>query len=72
MKNKPRIRVARKEHRCTERSYHTIKKGDRYLYVACPPWHEMNRGKKWWIIKACQRCAEEFGLHTSDTRKQLQ
>lgn len=63
------IRIARKEHQCTERSYHTIRPGDRYLYAACPPWHDINRSKKWWIIKACLRCAEEFGLHNSDTRR---
>ena len=64
-----KIRVARKEHQCTERNYHKINAGDRYLYAACPPWHEMARGKKWWIIKACLRCANEFGLHTSETRQ---
>lgn len=67
------IRVARKEHQCTERSCHKIMPGDRYVYAACPPWHEFARGngKKWWIIKACLRCADEFGLHTSDTRKAI-
>lgn len=68
----PTIRTAKKEHQCTELSYHTIKPGDRYLYAACPPWHEMNRGGKWWIIRACLRCADEFGLHTSDTRKAVE
>lgn len=73
------IRVARKDHTCTENSYHTIRKGDRYLYAACAPEHEMNRsrksdpgGKRWWVIKACLRCADTYGLHTSDTRKQLE
>ena len=66
------ICTARKQYACSERSYHTIQKGDLYLYGACPPWHEANDGNKWWIIRACLRCAEENGLHTSDTRKQLE
>lgn len=65
------IRRCRKEIRCSERSYHTIRAGDLYLYGACPPEHEANSGRKWWIFKACLRCADEFGLHNSDTRKQL-
>lgn len=67
-----RIRTARKAHQCTERSYHTIRPGDRYLYAACPPWHEFARSKRWWIIKACLRCAAEFGLHTSETRAEVE
>lgn len=65
------IRVARKEHRCTEMSYHTIRPGDQYLYAAAAPWHDMNQSKRWWVIRACLRCANEFGLHTSETRKQI-
>lgn len=65
------IRTARKEHQCTERNYHLIKPGDRYLYAVGTPWADWNSSGKWWIIKACLRCAEEFGLHTSDTRKQM-
>jgi hypothetical protein len=64
-----KIRTARKDHQCTERSYHTIKAGTQYLYCQAPPWHEMNRGKKWWVIRACLRCASEFGLHTNETRE---
>lgn len=63
------IRRAAKDHQCTERSYHTITKGDQYLYAVCPPEHEMNRGKKWQVIKACLRCVKEFGMHTNETRK---
>lgn len=72
MRGDYKIRRAKKAHACTEQSYHTIKPGDLYLSASCPPEHEMNRGKKWWIIKACLRCASEFGLHTSDTRAQLE
>lgn len=71
MTEPPKIHIARKAHQCTERSYHTIKPGDRYLYSACPPWHEMNRGKKWWVIRACLRCAKEFGMHTNETKAAL-
>jgi hypothetical protein len=67
-----RLLRARKEHTCTERSYHTIKPGDLHLYVAAPPWHDMNSSRKWWVIRACLRCADEFGLHTSDTRAQAE
>lgn len=67
-----RIRRARKEHRCTERNYHAIKPGDRYLYVAGPPWADWNSSNKWWVIKACLWCADHYGMHTSDTRKQLE
>jgi hypothetical protein len=68
----PTIRTARKEHRCTEQSYHAIRPGDRYLYAACPPWHDVNRSGMWWVVKACLRCANEYGLHTADTRKRLE
>ena len=68
---------ARKEYRCTERNYHTIAKGSLHLYAAMPPWHEMNRsrksdpgGRRWWVIRVCLRCANEFGMHTSETRQQ--
>jgi hypothetical protein len=67
-----KIRRAAKEHQCTERSYHTIAKGDRYLHAEEPPWQEMNQSGKWWVIRACLRCANEFGLHNSDTLKQLE
>ena len=66
------IRTARKDRQCTEQSYHTIRKGDRYLYGAGPPWADWNYSGKWWVVSACLRCAEQFGLHTSDTRKQLE
>lgn len=62
------IRVARKSHQCSERSYHAIKPGDHYLFVCAPPWHDMNSSKKWWIIRACLRCAKEFGLLDSELR----
>jgi hypothetical protein len=67
-----KIRRAVKEHRCTERNYHTIKVGDLYLNAVCPPWSDVNNGKKWWVIKACLRCAKEFGMLCSETRKQLE
>lgn len=66
------IRRARKEHQCTERNYHLIRQGDLYLYAAMPPWHEFSRGKKWEYIRACLRCADEYGMHTSDTRKVIE
>lgn len=72
MRGQYRLRKARKEHRCTERSYHTIRVGDVYLCGDCPPEHEANMGRKWWIIRACLRCANEYGMHNSDTRKQLE
>lgn len=71
MPSATRIRRARKVHQCTERSYHAIRPGDLYLYAECPPWHDMGDGRKWWYIRACLRCSDEFGLHTSETRKQL-
>lgn len=67
-----RLRVAKKSHQCTERSYHTIKPGDLYVHVTMSPWHEMARSKKWQTIKACLRCADEFGIHNSDTRAALE
>lgn len=66
------IRRARRKYWCTETGYHIIHPGDLYLCAECPPEHESNRGRKWWTIKACLKCAEEFGLHTSETRKQLE
>jgi len=50
-------------------NYHTIRKGDRYLYAAGPPEADWNSSGKWYVIAACLSCAREFGLHTSDTRK---
>lgn len=73
MRGHYKIRRAAKEHRCTEASWHTIRKGDLYLSGAMPPEHEMSRtGKKWWLMKACVRCAKEYGLLCSDTREQLE
>lgn len=66
------IRTARRDRQCSEHSYHTIKKGDRYLYAAMPPWHEFNDWNKWMVIAACLRCADHYGLHTSETMKQLE
>ncbi len=66
------IRKTRKQHQCSEQSYHTIKPGDLYLSAVAPPWHDMNTSGKWWVIKACLRCADHSGLHTSDTRKKLE
>ncbi len=66
-----RLVRARKEYRCSEHSYHAIKPGDQYLYAAGPPWADWNTSGKWWVIRACLRCANEYSLHTSDTRAQL-
>jgi hypothetical protein len=66
--NATKIRKARKEHRCTEKSYHTIKAGDLYLSCVMVPWHDMNQSGKYQTIRACLRCANEFGMHTSETR----
>lgn len=65
------IRTARREFQCSHRSYHLIRKGDLYLYSACPPEHEVNSSKKWWIIRSCLRCADHYGLHSSATLAQL-
>jgi hypothetical protein len=72
------LRRAAKEHRCTEQTYHTIKPGDLYIRGDMPPEHEMNRsrktdpgGRRWYTMRACLRCANEFALHTSDTRAAL-
>jgi hypothetical protein len=67
-----KIVKARKQHICTETSWHNIEVGDRYLYCSLPPWKEPNTGEKFWVMKACLRCAEEYALHNSETRKQLQ
>ncbi len=66
-----KLRIARKSHQCTERSYHLIQKGEQYLNIVMTPWYDMNPTDRYCVIKACLRCAEEFGLHNSDTRKQL-
>jgi hypothetical protein len=71
MKEIREIRTARKKYTCTEASWHIIKSGEKYLYASCPPWHDANSTKKWWIIRACLVCADKYGLHNSETRKQL-
>lgn len=63
-----KIVKARKPHQCSERSYHTIAAGDLYLRCVMTPWHDCNSSRKFIMIKACLRCADEFGLHTSETR----
>ena len=65
------LRKANKDHVCTERSYHTIRKGDVYFYFPVTPWHEFNETGKYQDIKACIRCAKEYGMMNSDERKQL-
>jgi hypothetical protein len=65
------IRRARKDTQCTEWSYHTIKKGEPYLYACMPPWHEMNQSGKYSVIKACLRCAKEYNMHTKETREKV-
>lgn len=42
------------------------------MSAACPPEHDGNSSGKWWTIRACLRCAEKYGMHNSDTRKQLE
>lgn len=74
------IQRARKEYKCVDCEWHRIKVGDLYLYSAMPPWHEMHGARKksdplyrkWRIERSCIRCAKEFGLLCSDTRKQLE
>lgn len=66
------IRRARKEYRCTERSYHTIKPGDQYLYAAAAPWHDVNTTRKWWVIRACLWCANHYAMHTQETRQLIE
>lgn len=65
------IRTARKDRQCSEHGYHTIKKGDRYLYAAGPPWAVWNSTGRWYVIAACLRCAKVYGLHTNETLKQV-
>ncbi len=72
MRGGTRLRRAVKQHQCTERTYHTIRPGEIYLSSDMPPGHEFNRGKKWVIIKACLRCANEFGMLTHQNRIELQ
>ena len=67
-----KIRKCRKECNCTEHSWHLISKGDYYLNCVATPWHDMNDSGKYQEIKACLRCAREYGLLGSDTRKQLE
>lgn len=66
-----KIRKASKDRQCTEHSYHTIRRGDYYLYCAGPPWADWNTSRKWQVIACCLRCANQYGFHTSDTRKQM-
>jgi len=67
-----KVVVSRKDRVCSEHSYHRIQKGDRYLLMVMAPWHEMSDGKKWLRRTVCLRCAEEYGMHTNETRKQLE
>lgn len=66
------LRTARRQYQCTERSYHTIKIGDVYLFGCMTPCQKMARGKKFGHIRACVRCAKEFGMLDSDMRKLLE
>ena len=72
MKTVYEIRRARKTYQCSEASYHTIQPGDRYLYGVLPPWHEVARSRKFEVMRACLKCADKFGLHTSETRQQAE
>lgn len=67
------LRFARKPYECSEHSYHKIALGDLHLYASIPPWHEFSRDKKkWQSMRTCLRCAERYGMHNSETRKQLE
>lgn len=64
------IRKSRKDRVCSEISWHKIKRGDYYLYCAIPPWE--HHSGKWRLISACLKCAHNWSLHTSDTRKRIE
>lgn len=66
------IRTARRDRRCCELGWRcraVIRRGERYLYGACPPEHDVNTTGRWLITTACLRCAEDHGLHTAATRE---
>ena len=66
-----KIRVARKQHTCTEANYHTILPGDSYYFAAAPPWHDCNTSGKWWVMRVCIRCAIRQCLGTEEIRQQM-
>lgn len=67
-----KIRKANKCYQCSECGYRKIERGQRYLYDACPPWHEGSRSKKWQVIRACFRCAVKYGMLTEDMRNKFE
>lgn len=72
LKCRSMVRRARKEHRCTERSYHTIRIGDVYLHAEMPPWHECNDRGKYQTMRACLRCAREYHMMTKEQRDEIE
>lgn len=66
-----RVSRAQKEYRCSECRWRTIHPGQPYLSGAEPPWRLGVKRGPWLVIRACLECADEFGLHNSDTRAQL-
>ena len=67
-----RIRKARKEHQCTEQSWHKIKAGQHYYSVVCVPWHDVGNGKTFQVIRACLPCAIRYGLMNSELREKAE
>jgi hypothetical protein len=64
------LRTARKSRQCTECGTY-IEAGDRYLDGSCPPEHEANSSRRWWLIRACLPCCDRYGLHNTATRTQM-
>jgi hypothetical protein len=54
---KTEIRRAAKDYNCSDKSYHTIKKGELYLFSKIPPWSEVADGK-WRWHRSCLQCSE--------------
>ena len=68
-----KLRRANREYRCSQHSYHLIRIDDVYLFESAPPWHEMARDKKKWMVcRSCIRCAKEYGLLDSDQQKEIE
>lgn len=65
------LRKARKEYRCSEHSFHTIKIGDTYLCSVMVPWHDMNQSDKYQTHRSCLKCAKHYGMLDSDMQKQI-
>lgn len=56
-------RIARKEHKCDWGCGTPIRRGQRYVRAAAPPWTEVNESAHWWTIALhdldaqCRICA---------------